>query len=216
MTGATASRVNRWVDAAWAERFLSERDEIPHRADGFAALLEVLPERVGRVLDLGTGDGFALSMVLGERPGASGVGVDFQPAMLARAAERFDRDDRVELIEHDLDLRLPDSLGIFDLVVSSFAIHHCSPDRQRSLYAEVYDLLEPGGMFVNLEHVASPTRALHEEFLGAIGKTPEHDDPSNQLVEVVPLLGWLVEAGFTDADCLWKWRELALLTARRP
>lgn len=211
MTG----RVNRWVDPSWARRFLAERDSIPHRAEGIAALVEVLPERVERVLDLGTGDGFTLGLVLSARPGASGVGVDFQAEMLTRAAARFDGDDRATLVTHDLERRLPESLGRFDLVVSSFAIHHCAPDRQRSLYAEVFERLEPGGTFLNLEHVASPTPARHAEFLTAIGKMPEQDDPSNQLVEVSTLLGRLTEAGFIDADCLWKWREMALLGARR-
>ncbi len=179
-------------------------------------LLEALPERVGRVLDLGTGDGHTLALVLAARPGARGVGVDFQAEMLRRASDRFAGDENIELVEHDLDSPLPQSLGRFDLVVSSFALHHCLPDRQRLLYAEVFDVLETGGTFVNLEHVASPTPARHMEFLSAIGKTPEQDDPSNQLVEVSTLLGWMTEAGFADADCLWKWRELALPAARRP
>jgi len=216
MTGAAANRVNRWVDAAWAKRFRAMRDTIPHRAEGLVAMLEALPERVGRVLDLGTGDGMTLAMVLGARPGATGVGADFQPEMLQFARERFDGDGRVSLVAHDLDHSLPESLGSFDLVVSSFAIHHCLPERQRVLYAEVFDRLDRGGTFINLEHVASPTEARHHEFLAALGQTPEQDDLSNHLVEPATLVGWLADAGFADADCLWRWRELALLAARRP
>lgn len=64
--------------------------------------------------------------------------------------------------------------------------------------------------------MASPTPALHEAFLGAIGKTPAQDDPSNKLVAVATHLDWLAQAGFREVDCLWKWRELALLAAVRP
>jgi tRNA (cmo5U34)-methyltransferase len=116
------------------------------------------------------------------------------------------------VFEHDLGERLPDGLGSFDLIVSSFAIHHLEDRRKRDLYREVFALLEPGGAFCNLEHVASATDALHEEFLEALA-IPE--DPSNKLVDVETQLRWLRELGFDDADCLWKWRELALLFGRR-
>ena len=39
----------------------------------------------------------------------------------------------------------------------------------------------------------------------------------NKLLDVwSPNSGWLEEIGFTDVDCAWKWREMALLVATRP
>lgn len=206
--------VNLWVEPAWAERYLAERDAIPHRAEGFAAMFEVIGAP-RRVLDLGTGDGLLLAMVLDHAPTATGVGLDFQPEMLRRAEERFAGDDRVAFLHHDLERPLPD-LGPFDLVVSSFAIHHVGDDRKRTLAREVFERLEPGGLFANLEHVASATDRLHEAFLAALGRTLADDDPSNRLALVEDQLGWWREAGFTDVDCLWRWRELALLVGWRP
>lgn len=207
--------VNLWTESAWAQRYLRERDDIPHRMEGFAVLMELLPASPRRVLDLGTGDGFTLGLVRSAYPDAEGVGVDFSAEMLALARERFAGDPGVEIVEHDLDEPLPD-LGRFDLVVSSFAVHHCVDARKRVLYGEVFRALDPGGRFLNLEHVDSPTPQLHVDFLAAIGKTPAEDDPSNKLVPVPTQLAWLREIGFVQVDCHWKWRELALLAGVKP
>jgi hypothetical protein len=100
--------------------------------------------------------------------------------------------------------------------VSSFAIHHVTHERKRSLYAEVFERLTPEGVFLNLEHVASATPSLHRGLLRALDVDEANEDPSNKLLDVETQLRWLREIGFADADCHWKWRELALLAGRRP
>ena len=174
-----------------------------------------MPLDARRILDLGTGDGRLLALLRLARPQAHGVGIDFSPAMLSAARKRFEGDAMVAVVEHDLDRPISD-LGRFDVVVSSFAIHHCTDQRKRSLYAEIFALLEPGGVSCNLEHVASPTEALHERFLRAVGYTRETEDPSNQLLDVETQLRWLRDIGFVDVDCFWKWLELALLVGMKP
>lgn len=200
---------NEWADAEHAQAFLDRRAQIPQLDVGYSELLKLLPADPRRVLDLGCGDGKVMAMI-----GGSGVAIDFSPHMLEQARARFHADD-VEVVEHNLNAPLPD-LGTFDLVVSAFAIHHCPHDRKRQLYAEVFDILEPGGVFANLEHVASPTERLHIEFLRLIGNDPADEDPSNKLLDVETQLGWLRQIGFQNIDCFWKWRELALLAGHKP
>src|SRR6185503_13428426 len=134
----------------------ARKSAIPHRSEGEATLLSEVPVRTKRVLDLGCGDGHLLALVLGHCPTATGVGLDFSSRMLEQARLRFAGDSRIQLIDHNLDNPLP-ALGTFDCAVSSFAIHHCTHERKREIYAEVFALLERGGVFCNLEHVASPT-----------------------------------------------------------
>lgn len=215
MTGMAA--VNRWPDAPHALAYLESRDSIPHRTEGCAVLLEVL-EELGppqRVLDLGTGDGVLLALVRSAWPDVDAVGLDFSATMLEAAHARFAGDDSVTIAEHDLDRPLPE-LGSFDAVISSFAIHHVADARKRALYAEVFAMLEPGGCFANLEHVASPTERLHQQFMLAMGKDPADEDPSNKLAPLDVQLGWLRDLGFVDVDCCWRWRELALLVGTQP
>ena len=210
-----ATETNLWPTVEHALAYLAIADSIPHRTEGQAALLEHLPERVDRVLDLGTGDGRLLALVRTARPGAAGLAVDLNDHMLAEARERFASDTDVEVRPHDLEDPLPAD-GPFDAIVSSFAIHHVPDARKRALYAEAFALLRPGGAFLNLEHVASPTERLHQGFKDAIGIGDDPDDPSNLLAPVEAQLQWLREIGFTDVDCYWKWRELALLGGVRP
>jgi tRNA (cmo5U34)-methyltransferase len=199
-----------WTTTEHVSRYLKRADEFPHRLEGENVLLEHIPRDARRVLDIGTGDGRMLALLRADRPEITGVGVDFSDVMLAQARERFAGDQRVELVKHDLTEPLPD-LGRFDAVVSSFAIHHLEHERKRSLCAEVFDVLEPGGVFANFEHVASPSRRLHLAFFEAIGEPIEHEDPSDRLLDVHTQLGWLAEIGFQDVDCYWKWLEMALL-----
>ena len=214
----TAPHSEEYKSVEHALAYLSRADKIPHRVEGEAALLEYVPAGVRRVLDVGTGDGRLLSLVLLKCPDAAGVGLDFSPLMLENARKRFapriDKGD-VRILEHDLARPLPD-VGEFDVVCSCFAIHHLPHERKRSLYAEVFALLREGGVFANLEHVASPTDALHDDFLNAVGKTRAQDDPSNKLAPVEAQLEWLRDIGFIDVECFWKWRELALLAGVKP
>ena len=206
-----APHLNFWRLPEHVLEYLAIADTIPHRIEGEGVLLECLPSHVSRVLDLGSGDGRLLALVKLARPGVNAVAIDFSPPMLERLRERFIADASVEVMVHDLDEPLPSSLGTFDAVVSSFAIHHLPHERKRALYEEIFRLLNPGGAFMNLEHVASPTRLLHEQFLAALNLAPEDEDPSNKLLDLESQLDWLRATGFSHVDCHWKWRELALL-----
>jgi len=210
-----ASVPSEWTIPERVRCYLDRADGFPHRAEGESVLLEHIPDDAHRVLDLGTGDGRLLALLKRDHPEIVGVGVDFSEVMLAAARKRFARDERAKLIQHDLAEPLP-ALGRFDAVISSFAIHHLEHDRKRSLYSEVFDLLRPGGVFANFEHVASPTHRLHLAFFAAIGEPIEDEDPSDRLLDVQTQLEWLRALDFDDVDCYWKWLEMALLMGVKP
>ena len=205
---------NEWTNAKHAKAYLSRMKDVPHRIEGEATLLSEIPIDAKRILDLGCGNGHLLDLVLAKCPQATGVGLDFSATMLEQAEKRFADNRQVSLMNHNLEEQLPD-FGTFDVVVSSFAIHHCPDRRKQSLYGEVRQILEPRGVFANLEHVASPNERVHARFVEAMGMSPEDEDPSNKLLDVETQLTWLREIGFQDVDCYWKWRELALLVGHK-
>jgi tRNA (cmo5U34)-methyltransferase len=202
--------LSEWGDPERVAEYLSR--EIPHRDIAEALLLQALPRHVGRVLDLGTGDGRLLALVCSRYADAKGVGLDASQPMLERAVERFGAGSAIELIAHDLGRPLTVS-GPFDAVVSGLAIHHLNDERKRELFDEIHQLLAPDGVFVNLDLVASASPLQHERFRRAIGRV--QDDPTDQLTDLCEQLAWLRDAGFKEVDCQFKWLELALIVAVR-
>jgi SAM-dependent methyltransferase len=208
---------NSWVDAEQAADYLARADTLPHRREGEGVLVRDLAGALpGRVLDLGCGDGRLTSLVLAAYPASTATCVDMSPTMLDAARAAFDGDERVTIVDHDFADALPIDgplAGPFDAVVSSLAIHHVTDERKCSLYAEVARRLVPGGVFCNLDIVASPTQALHDRWRDEMGA---RDDPTDILCDVNSQLAWFAQAGLGDVDCIWKWRSLALLRGERP
>jgi SAM-dependent methyltransferase len=206
---------NEWATAEHARAYLRRADAIVNRQQGEAMVQDLVPRDARRILDLGTGDGRLLDLLVRDQPQAEGVGLDFSAVMLDAARERFAVSPSVTLVTHNLSDPLPD-LGPFDAIVSSFAIHHLPDARKRALYGEIVQQLTPGGVFCNLEHVAPVSARMHERWMVAMGRTLADEDPSNLLTPVETQLAWLREIGYADVDCHWKWYEFAVLAGWKP
>ena len=155
------NQLNAWQQQDLAKLFLEEvRGGIPLAAEQIDVLLRVVRHaipRVDRLLDLGCGDGILGRTVMAEYPQAKGVFLDFSEHMIEAAKKKADI-RRATFVVQDLATKTwTQSVGDhapFDLVVSGLAIHHLPDERKRELYHEIFDLLKPGGLFLNLEHVA--------------------------------------------------------------
>lgn len=204
-----------WSEAGYALDYLEIADQIPYKKDGELVLLDHIPKTAKRLLDLGTGDGRLIKLLRTNLSSLQeAVGLDVSPTMLNMAREYFKNDYSVKIMAHDLSYPLPKDLGQFDAVVSGFAIHHLTHERKRALYKEIFDVVKPGGIFCNYDHVASSTPRLHQQFLAKT--TVKKDDKSNKLLNTEVQLEWLREIGFTDVDCYWKWLEYALMIGVKP
>jgi tRNA (cmo5U34)-methyltransferase len=197
-----------WSDQGRVSEYLAR--EIPHRDIAEEMLLQALPDRVGRLVDLGTGDGRLLALIRDRHPRAAAMGLDTSAPMLLRATERFEGDPSVELREYDLRAPLTE-VGQADVFVSGLAIHHLEDERKRQLFCEVHALLSAGGVFANLDLVHPASPRLHERFRREIGRV--EDDPTDRLADLAEQMGWLRDAGFAEVECHFKWLELALIVA---
>ncbi len=118
-------------------------------------------------MDLGCGDGILAAVIVGNDPSSTAILADHSPPMLEAAREKL---QGLHGSAHFCPVDYSNAEWIrsiaqhspFDLVVSGFSIHHQPDERKRQIYSEIFDLLEPGGMFVNMEHVASSTPRISE------------------------------------------------------
>jgi len=242
----TVSPVRRdvvWQDASTTASYHQSRQGIPFADAHFDIAERVLRAHdveVHSVLDLGCGDGIATADLAARFPVTHAVLVDFSEPMLEAARARFSTSDlSLVLIPGDLlgNAWLPEvtEAGPFDLVVSRFAIHHLPHERKQGLYSEILELLRPGGMFVNIEHVRSPNPQYQAAFdrmliegihrLDEDARTIEdvehayrgrQDAETNSLAPVEDQCAWLRDIGYRDVDCAFKALELAVIAGRRP
>lgn len=177
-----------------------------------------------RILDVGAGTGLLARRVADSFPKTELTLLDGAPAMLEQA--RGVLGDRARYVEADPMDPLP--AGPWDAVVSALAVHHLDDRAKRVLFGRVHAELTPGGLFVNAEQVAGPTALFHDAYADwherrslAAGATPEQWAASqdrmrlDRWASVEHQLAWLREAGFADADCLFKDHCFAVLVARR-
>ena len=119
-----------------------------------------------RVLDVGCGTGM-LAIVAKERVGVTGrvSGIDPGPKQIARACSKAERtglsiDFQLGVIEH---LSFPDQS--FDVVLSTFMMHHLPDDLKRLGYSEMARVLKSGGrlLVVDLKGLTADQLALMKE-----------------------------------------------------
>jgi tRNA (cmo5U34)-methyltransferase len=163
-----------WGDRGKVAWFVENAETvIPRRREQLRLLAELIPlpcDAEIAVLDLGAGFGAVTEEILTRYVNACVTCVDGSVEMVRMARERMAKyGARVRLCHADLAdaswRRAVD--GSFEAAVSAVAIHHLGDERKRALYREVYELLRPGGVFLNNDLVATPP-ALKARRLGAL------------------------------------------------
>ncbi|HZN72151.1 MAG TPA: methyltransferase domain-containing protein [Micromonosporaceae bacterium] len=145
--------------AAWQESWDRQQEAyLPDREERFTAMFDaveaVADGRPPRILDLAGGTGSISLRALSRFPGAELTTLDVDPVLLAIA--RVSLDGRSTVVSADL--RTPDWVGAlphrdYDAVLTATALHWLPAERLSALYDEVRELLRPGGVFVNADHM---------------------------------------------------------------
>jgi tRNA (cmo5U34)-methyltransferase len=247
--------LSKFEESEWAEK--KHAQEFIDKADIFILerkrIFEILKsfyryflenniiDRTVKVLDLGCGSGAITRELLSVSDKMEVVLVDGSSDMLENA-----REDLIsfnthcvhktfqELLENESS---PDDLLTnFDFIVSSLAIHHLYTEEKEDLFKYIYNQLNPGGYFLNIDTIKAPTdeleswyRVLWSEWIGENEdkmkkrKTWPHssrtfvnlpkqykNNPDNHPDKLSDQLKDLESAGFRNVDCHYKYGIFAM------
>ncbi|MFH1877630.1 MAG: class I SAM-dependent methyltransferase [Candidatus Omnitrophota bacterium] len=240
-----------WRESEVARRYLDDVavGAIPLENEHLAIMCRLImyerPE-VRRFMDIGCGNGILSAVILEKYPDSSGVLVDFSETMLKAAKEKLRSNEKnltFAMIDYGDEKWLKDlsvlcgKTSDFDVVVSRLSIHHQLDARKIEIYKEIFDILAPGGIFVNIEHVAPASESGSKLFADYIvdhlydsqvkkdtGKNRDqiardfherHQKDADIVAPVEKQCEWLREIGFNDVDCYFKVFDIAVFAGRK-
>lgn len=223
-----------WQKEDVTDHYLQQvRGGIPYGVDQTKIMLQVISHfnsSPNKFIDLGCGNGILSETLLRAYPKASALLIDHSKPMIDKAhLQMKNYMDRCQIIHGDFSQSLYNYAepGTIDCIISAYAIHHLPNEKKKKLYEEIFNLLAPGGIFINVEHTASASSELEkiydelfidhlasynnrsrEEIAIEYYNRPDKED--NILERVDVQVNWLREIGFRHADCFFKWFELAV------
>jgi ubiquinone/menaquinone biosynthesis C-methylase UbiE len=147
---------------AWQESWDRQQEGyMPDREHRISAMLHVVEAVVDtpepRLLDLAGGTGSITLRALARFPGLLSTVVDLDPVLLAIAEATL---GSASVRTADLnDPSWSDALPhrSYDAVLTATALHWIQPERLTVLFGEIRQVLRPGGVFINADHMPDDT-----------------------------------------------------------
>ncbi|PWW32288.1 tRNA (cmo5U34)-methyltransferase [Cytobacillus oceanisediminis] len=179
-----------------------------------------------RVLDIGAGTGLFSSFIKEKFPKAKITLIDISENMLQQAKIRFKEYDDIAFLHADYsEHRFEDK---FDIVVSSLSIHHLTDEAKKKLLDNIYSILNPDGVFINADQVLGHTPYIDSIYkkdwqnkVNMSGLTDNEIQAAHERMKLDKMttlenhINWLINCGFKDVDCVYKYFNFVVLFARK-
>ncbi|MBP2627368.1 MAG: ubiquinone/menaquinone biosynthesis methyltransferase [Firmicutes bacterium] len=204
------------------------RNLIPCFEDFYKTLVAIVnvDNNIPKILDIGAGTGLCSYFLLKKYPDAKLTLIDLSDKMLEMAKKRFANNSSVQYIAQDYTRY--ESSEQYDIIISALSIHHLTGNQKEHLYAKVFQLLKPGGVFVNADQVLGQTEFLDDLYktdwhvkIEASGLSSEEVEAAFERIKLDKMstlsdqLTWLGQAGFSDVDCVYKYFNFVVLFGRK-
>jgi len=200
---------------------------IPFYKEIYNILVDTIPFESNesiKILDIGCGTGTFAKILKEAYPNSRITCLDFAQNMIEIA--------RTKLIQYrkDVDFYVGDfnKLNLYkeyDVIVSSFALHHIPTDREKiRLYKNIYKALNKDGVFLTADivlgsntHIKSLNDKKWKEYMTKhfpemaeekelLTRYQTDDNPS----ELFQHLKWLENSGFSEVETIWKYYNFAI------
>ena len=191
---------------------------IPHYEDMLQALIRSIPFKSSApisVLDVGCGTGRLGQLILETYPEAHLTCLDFSEQMVETAKAKLAGYSQVSYVLQDFRDYEPGEL--FDVVVSSLALHHLPTGYKRKFYERVHAGLRPGGCFYNADLVLGSGKHLQSLYMAIWEGFMKHQLDAHEIQKTLSIyyeedqpdmladqLRWLSEIGYAAVDVPWK------------
>jgi tRNA (cmo5U34)-methyltransferase len=216
------------------------RYAVPERERQIDIVLTLVKSaRGGDVADLCCGEGLLANSVLDAFTDIGVVALDGSESMLEQTRRGSRHPDRLRTLRIDLTATDWRALTGLRAVVSSLAIHHLDETGKAALFADIYRMLAPGGVFVLADVILPASKAGNavagkmwdEEVLRRSRELTGHDegldlfrkadwnhflhgdiDPMDKPSSVAAHFDMLRAAGFADVDIHWMMAGQAVMS----
>jgi len=231
-----------WNNGDFSRKYLDEADMyIPERD----ILLRILAsfyrkfiknDEKKRILDLGCGNGILSKTLFNQNSNLEIVVTDGSKEMLIEAKKELDGMPVLEFCQISFEEIIQGKFkgGLFDFIISSFAIHHLNMTQKKKLFKKIFELMNLGGYFINIDVVVSNYKHYTEWYYDLwkeriifkqkslnINKSFEHvpEEARKKPENHFDLLGAQLEAlkliGFSEVECHYKCGVFAIYGGKK-
>lgn len=221
-------RINKTQTVFDATAATYDRDRmrlIPCHESFYDSALELIPDSVQHIVELGAGSGLFSVMLRQAFPRAVLHLIDFSGSMLDLAKRRFGDDLNMHYVLADY---MTSALPRCDGIASSLSIHHLDDAQKQQLFVRAFNALEPGGVFVNADQILAPDPQQEEVAKAAwlaevrkLGATEQQIADSllrqaeDRCATVEDQLAWMRSAGFAEVRCTYARGRFAVMSGKR-
>jgi tRNA (cmo5U34)-methyltransferase len=207
-----------------SQRYDGQRKLLIPCFDDFYAAAGPLLQRLkapASLLDIGAGTGLFSYVVYQQLPQLQFTLLDISDAMLQVARQRFSGLPNFRFVEADFSTA--SFSGKYDIVISALAIHHLEDAAKIKLYRHVFEVLNPGGIFINADQVTGRSpffdQYYKEQWRETVIQSGLDETAIQQAFERVKLdkfaplemqLQALEQAGFAEVDCVYKYQNFVV------